>query len=331
MFQHATAGALSAFSPVSRPSAPTPVEAFRKSQVPGLSSESEDSDSDNDDVCFPKRKCQSQQNSHGTFKNPLLQSKHRGPVDLGHRKNQSNSSKGFLDGADDGGSASIQKRNVWGNVLAEQVITQEIGSFAVEKDLAALSYRNVEAYQIPRKSNITYDDDVFDNSDDGESKTSEPVKTTTEVNMEIKSTENEEREAEGQEGLFEIETFGTAAEKKLPKLTIKDRLGHRKGDSDSDSESGDDRRFRGRYCTTKRKGENDDFQKELEKYTLKRKRVEQTSKKKSVKERLGRRDKSVNQSLPPDLIQVTENDSTEKIVNALTHNLKEPKVALMSK
>ena len=293
---------------------------FRKSDVPGLSSESSDQDSDDDSAAFVKRKCRAPAaTTHGRFTNPLLQSSHRGPTGINDSRTKKGSLKPHqayvdLDSMDT--RTAPARKNMWGSVLAEQDLAGEIVKFGVEKkDLSELSYRDVEAYEIPKRPHIDYDlSGPSDEEDDGAEK--------AEVDMEAKEEDTEDREAKEQEGLFEIETFGMETKKELPKLSVKDRLGKTHDDSDSDDMSN-------RYRFVKHVPENLDFDKELERYKLKRKRIEEKPKKKRAKDRLGK--KPHKPHIHKDYISVTETDSTETIVNALVTNLQEPKVRLMSK
>ena len=308
---------------------------YRMRKVPGLSS-SEDSDSE-DEPHEKRVSTQTKTAVFGAFKNPLLHSSHRGPADLGFG-DASSQQKGHMSKKNKKAppsycdldcpqslSASSQKKkpNLWGSVLTEQEISREMVYFGVEGNDLKNNWRDVESYDYKKVALMKADSSDEDSNEGG--------KTQMEIKMED-NEDDDDKEAKGQESLFEMETFGKIDEKPL-KLTVKDRLGKRK-DSDDSSESDSVESYAFKRFQHK-KIEPVDFTEELKRYKLKRKRVDEKQKRKDVRgtfrDKCGKDKRRPCSNIPSGYIKVTEEDSKEKIVMALTENLQEPKVDLMGK
>ncbi len=226
------------------------------------SEESDNSDSDND-VTWKRKKMvkESSMETSSTFQNPLLQKKQEAAVS---------------------GEAGLIPRkkvnNIWGNVLQEQTLTQELGGHVMD---AFERTRDVESYDFKKYTSEKYHSGS--SSSGSESDTDKDK---------IRSDKSDKSDKE-----VDMDDGDHYNKRKSRKRGVKDRLGERD--------------IRDRL----RRGDARDG-------------LNKKNNKGNPKERLGQKPKTYKSD---NYIDVTIEDSKEKIVCALSENLSEPKIEVLSK
>ncbi len=197
-----------------------------------------------------------------------------------------------------GAKPKRKMNNIWGSVMVEQTLSKAVGGVGVDiplkekAELEQVEDRGEENYDFTLSKHDTRPDPVNYEEDMGDKDSDQDDKT---------------------QDITEKETFGkdeTKIQERLKrKRKIKDRLGQRPEETNmEDSEDRVSVRDRlGRGDVKDRLGKGGD-----------------------VKDRLGEKIPIIVEKAEG-YVDVTEEDSVEKIVNALVNNLNEPKVKLMCK